>query len=162
VEVFDVSLAPAPSNPFCWSAMAVGRQGDRYGLWVATVALAPGLVPPGACALEPTGRTVTLGLPSLGDTASVRWDGEWTRPLGELGGLARANCEAAAYLRWARLPFWVERPGHELVLGDIRYDRSPELEFAETAGTSPPATCPKRVPPWTPPRADLIEPRSSP
>ena len=142
--------------------MAVGRQGDRYGLWVATVALAPGLVPPRACALEPTGRTLSLSMPSLHETPAVRWDGEWTRPLAELGSLARANCEAAAYLRWARLPFWVERPGHELVLGDIRYDRSVELEFAETVGTSPPTTCPKRVPPWTPPRADLIEPRSSP
>jgi inner membrane protein len=162
VELDDVSLAPAPSNPFCWSAMAVGRQGDRYALWVATVALAPGLVPPSGCALEPTGRTLALGVPSLRDTPGVRWDGEWTAPLGDLGALSRANCEARAYLRWARMPFWVERPGSELVLGDLRYDRSRELEFAETVGTSPPTTCPKRVPPWTPPRADLIEPRSTP
>jgi inner membrane protein len=162
VELADVSLAPAPSNPFCWSAMAVGRQGDRYALLVATVTLAPGVVPARACALEPTGRTLALRVPDLADTPSVRWDGEWTAPLGDLGLLSRENCEAAAYLRWARLPFWVERPAHELVLGDLRYDRSPELEFAETVGTSPPTTCPKRVPPWIPPRADLIEPRSSP
>jgi inner membrane protein len=159
VEIADMSLAPAPSNPFCWSAMAVGRRGDRYGMWVATVTLAPGIVPKDGCRVEPTGRTLPLHVASLESTRVVRWDGEWTAPLGALGTLSRKNCEANAYLRWARLPFWVERAGDELVLGDLRYDRSPELDFSEIVGTSPPATCPKRVPPWIPPRADLIVPR---
>ena len=158
IDLADMSLAPAPSNPFCWSAMAVGQRGDRYGLWVATVTLAPGLVPKDGCRVEPTGRTLALQVASLESTPIVRWDGEWTAPLDALGALARTNCEASAYLRWARLPFWVQR-GRELVLGDLRYDRSPELDFAEIVGTSPPSTCPKRVPPWIPPRAALIDPR---
>lgn len=159
VVVHDVSLAPAPSNPLCWSAMAVGQRGERYGLWVATVALVPGIVTPNGCAVEPTGRTLTLHVPSLDSTSRVRWDGEWTAPLAELRELFRTNCDVRAYVRWARLPFWLEQPGHELLLGDIRYDRSAGLDFAETVGTSPPSTCPKRVPPWIPPRADLLEPR---
>jgi inner membrane protein len=159
VVVHDVSLAPAPSNPFCWSAMAVGEQGGRYGLWVATVALAPGIVTPSGCAVEPTGRTLSLAVPSLNSTTQVRWDGEWTAPLGDLRELYRTNCDVRAYLRWGRMPFWLEQPGRQLLLGDIRYDRSAALDFAETVGTSPPATCPKRVPPWIPPRADLLEPR---
>jgi inner membrane protein len=162
LELVDTSLAPAPSNPFCWSAMSVGRQGDRYELLVATVALVPSLVSVDHCAVEPTGRSLALGLPHVASTPSVRWDGEWTAPLADLSALFRANCEARAYLRWARLPFWFEaRPG-ELFLGDIRYDRSQGLDFAETVGTSPPDTCPKRVPPWTPPRGDLMNPPVGP
>jgi len=159
VVVHDVSLAPAPSNPFCWSAMAVGQQGERYGLWVATVALAPSLVTPQGCTVEPTGRTLPLSVSSLDSTSRVRWDGEWSAPLADLRELFRTNCDVRAYLRWARLPFWLAEPGRQLLLGDIRYDRSAALDFAETVGTSPPVACPKRVPPWIPPRADLIDPR---
>jgi len=159
VVVHDMSLAPAPSNPFCWSAMAVGERGGRYGLWIATVALSPSIVTPNGCAVEPTGRTLTLHVASLDSTSRVRWDGEWTAPLAELRELYRTNCDARAYLRWGRLPFWLEQPHHQLLLGDIRYDRSAALDFAETVGTSPPVACPKRVPPWIPPRADLILPR---
>jgi inner membrane protein len=161
LELVDTSLMPAPSNPFCWAAMSAGRRGDRYELLVATVALAPKLVPLDWCELEPTGHTLPLAVPSLEPTATVRWDGEWTAPLAELGALFRENCEARAYLRWARLPFWLERPA-ELWLGDVRYDREAGLDFAETVGTLPPVTCPKRVPPWTPPRLELIEAKEHP
>lgn len=157
----DTSLMPAASNPFCWAAMSAGRRGDRYELLVATVSLAPKLVPLDWCELEPTGHTLPLAVPRLAATPTVRWDGEWSAPLAELGALYRDNCDARAYLRWARLPFWLERRA-ELLLGDLRYDREVGLDFAETVGTLPPLTCPKRVPPWTPPRLDLIEPKEHP
>ena len=161
IVLADTSLMPAPSNPFCWAAMSAGRRGDRYELLVATVALAPKLVPLEWCELEPTGHTLPLAIASVAATASVRWDGEWSAPLAELGALYRDNCEARAYLRWARLPFWLEHSA-ELLLGDLRYDREVGLDFAETVGTLPPRSCPKRVPPWTPPRLDLIETKEPP
>ncbi len=162
VELVDASLTPAPSNPFCWSAMAVGRRGQLYELLVGTVALAPGLVSVEQCWAEPTGRTLALKVPSLERTPSVRWDGEWTAPLEELRTLGRTDCDARAYLRWSRLPFWLRTPQGELLLGDLRYDRDRGLDFSETLGTSPPKACPKRVPPWTPPRSELIDPGFSP
>jgi inner membrane protein len=158
VHVVDASLTPAPSNPFCWSAMAVGTRGDAYELLVATVALAPRFVPVAACEVEPTGRSLALRIPGVTSTPWVRWDGEWTAPLADLRALWHSNCDARAYLRWARLPFWFREGPRQLFLGDLRYDRSPELDFAETRGTLPPASCPPWVPPWIPPRQDLIAP----
>jgi inner membrane protein len=155
-ELLDASLTPAPSNPFCWSAMIVGRRGDAYDLAVATVAIAPSIVPTATCELETTGHTLHLRPPSLTDTPSVRWDAEWSRPLDELRDLWRTNCDARAYLRWARLPFWITESRTELLLGDLRYDRSPGLDFAEIEGTIPPGNCPRWVPPWLPPRHELL------
>jgi len=156
VHIVDMSLTPAPSNPFCWSAMAAGTQGHAYELLVAAVSIAPALVPTERCELEPTGRSLALGVPRIERTAAVRWDGEWSAPLGELRALFRSNCEARAYLRWSRLPFWFKEGPKGLFLGDLRYDRSPALEFAEMRGTLPPARCPPWVPPWLPPRHELL------
>jgi inner membrane protein len=156
VRVIDASLTPAPANPFCWSVMAAGLRGDSYELLVATVSVAPKLVPTKECELEPTGESLALSLPGLAPTASVRWDGEWSRPVAELRGLFREDCEVRAYLRWARLPFWFREGKHGLFLGDLRYDRRPGLDFAELRGTIPPASCPRFVPPWIPPRHELL------
>ncbi len=152
----DASLTPAPSNPFCWSAMVAGRRAERYELFVATVSIAPKLVPVDSCELEPTGHSLHLSVPTLSSTASVRWDAEWSHPLAELRELWRDDCDARAYLRWARLPFWIRQSNGELLLGDLRYDRSPGLDFAEIEGTIPPTNCPRRVPPWLPPRHELL------
>jgi hypothetical protein len=43
------------------------------------------------------------------------------------------------------------------VLGDLRYDRSPGLDFSDLP-LDRAAPCPKRVPPWIPPRSDLFGP----
>ncbi len=156
IRIVDASLTPAPSNPFCWSVMTAGVRHDRYELLVATVAIAPALISTEECELEPTGHSLTLAIPSPRATASVRWDGEWSRPLVELQALFRTNCEARAYLHWARLPFWFYEGKDGIFLGDLRYDRSPGLDFSELRGTIPPASCPRFVPPWIPPRQDLL------
>jgi inner membrane protein len=156
IRVLDASLTPAPSNPFCWSVMAAGLRRDRYELLVATVSVAPQLFPAEDCELEPTGHSLTLSLPNVKPSASVRWDGEWSRPVAALRALWRDDCEARAYLRWARLPFWFREGKDGLFLGDLRYDRSPDLDFAELRETIPPASCPRFVPPWIPPRHALL------
>jgi hypothetical protein len=43
------------------------------------------------------------------------------------------------------------------VVGDLRYDRSPGLDFSDLP-LDRAAPCPKRVPPWIPPRSDLFGP----
>jgi inner membrane protein len=156
VTIADMSLAPAPSNPFCWSAMVVGTRRDRYELFVATVSVAPSLISVSTCELEPTGRTLTLGVASLESTAGVRWDAEWSAPLAELRELSRLSCDVRAYLKWARLPFWLRKPGDALMLGDLRYDRDPGLDFSETPASVEPKACPPWVPDWVPPRSDLL------
>jgi hypothetical protein len=55
-------------------------------------------------------------------------------------------------LRFARVPYWTS--GREpALLGDLRYDSAPALEFAEMEVGG---DCRDWIPPWLPPRADLL------
>ena len=89
-------------------------------------------------------------------TAAVRWDRGWEAPLAELVALDRGNCQVAALLRFVRVPFWLRVGADSLHVGDLRYDREPGPGFAEFVVPARPATCPASVPPWRPPRADLL------
>ncbi len=72
-----------------------------------------------------------------------------------LGELVAMHCDAAALMRFARAPFATELD-HRWVMGDLRFDREPELGMAEIALPAPSnARCPATVP-WTPPREDLL------
>jgi hypothetical protein len=57
---------------------------------------------------------------------------------------------AAAFLRFARVPFWLHEGGRASLIGDLRFDRSSALEFAELL-LVPEPPCPRNVPPWLPP-----------
>ena len=60
------------------------------------------------------------------------------------------------FLRWSRVPFWLFEP-EALVVGDLRYDREPELGFAEVSlPRGAPEACPENVPTWGTPRADVV------
>ncbi len=81
---------------------------------------------------------------------------QFVAPLAELERLYRQSCRARVFLRFARLPFWTELPGTGLVLGDLRFDREPGLGFAELVVDRANDSCPPAIPPWTPPRAELL------
>jgi hypothetical protein len=49
------------------------------------------------------------------------------------------------------------RPVGAGVVGDLRSDRSPGLDFSDLP-LDRAAPCPKRAPPWIPPRSDLFGP----
>lgn len=155
---FDFVATPAPANPLCWNVISIGRHADRYELRVATVSVAPALVTAVACGVEPTGKTANLRRSELPDTAGVAWEGVWRAPLAQLRTLARERCDVAAFLRYARVPFWLERPAGELLVGDLRYDREPGPGFAEVELPGKIEACPKWVPPWIPPRSDVLAP----
>ena len=166
--VVDVIVTPLPAYPPCATAIVVARADDdgapRYVLTTATVAAWPALVPVARCGDAGRGDAGRGGAGSLvmrpatrPSTAAVRWERTWDAPLGELAALARTNCQAAALLRFARAPFWFPVAGDSLHVGDLRYDREPGLGFAELRVPARPAACPTGVPPWRPPRADLID-----
>jgi inner membrane protein len=65
------------------------------------------------------------------------------------------NCEASELMQFARAPFateWKDR----MVLGDLRFDRQPELGFAEIELSSPPPRQCRFHVPWIPPRLSLL------
>jgi inner membrane protein len=152
-RVVDWVRTPAPANPLCWSFIVVGREAERYVARKATVSLAPALLPVDRCpAFDGDAGTAPLE-PLLARGGGVRFRAEFSRPLAELGVLSQSDCDARAFLRFARAPFWTsERPR---VIGDLRFDRSPKLEFAEIRLEDGP--CPPHVPPWAPPRTDLLD-----
>jgi inner membrane protein len=154
--VVDAILTPAPANPLCWQGIVVSRRNDEYVLDVAFVSAAPGVTPAATCRLETTGASLGMGPPSPRSTPAVHFEGQHRAPLAELRHFARSNCHVAAFLRFARAPFWRER-GESVLVGDLRYDRSASEGFAELEVPLRPANCPAWLPPWTPPRRALLE-----
>jgi inner membrane protein len=158
VTIVDTVLTPAPANPLCWQGIVVGRREDRYVLTVALVSVAPSLTPAERCGFGPTGVSLGMAASSERSTPAVHFQGEHHAPLAELRELARSNCHAGAFLRFARAPFWKDR-GATVVLGDLRYDRDEAGGFAELEVPARSTACPGWIPPWTPPRHDLVEAR---
>ncbi len=98
----------------------------------------------------------------------MRWLFRHDADLPALRALARDDCRRfCAFLRFARAPYAGtlarDAPGANTapsapgVVGDLRYDGSPGLDFSDLP-LDRAAPCPKRVPPWIPPRSDLFGP----
>lgn len=155
-RTLDVVITPAPGNPLCFSAVTAHVAADRYVARAARVAALPGLVSAERCVIQATGLTLGLRAPTLTSSAAVFWEGEWQGSVSELSALSRRHCEVSAWLRFARIPFWRSHEHAGWLLGDLRFDRDPELDFDELAVAQSPERCPPWVPPWRPPRAELI------
>ena len=86
----------------------------------------------------------------------MQWDGEWTAPVAELASLARESCPALAALRFIRVPIWRVVGDSTVQMGDVRYGGGSGNGFTDVQVPRRSASCPDRVPPWTPPRADVL------
>jgi inner membrane protein len=149
----DRVLTPLPMNPLCWELILVQSDGARYALRRASVSIAPSLQCPPGLADRITAPLEQVRLP---DTPFLHWRGQIVASRDRLQALAATSCEVAAFMRFARAP-WFEESDERRVIGDLRYDREPELGFAEL-DLAAPSGCPAYVPPWTAPRSDLLTP----
>ncbi len=155
--VLDYVLTPMPADPLCWNVMLPMTTTDRYivrhGVW----AVAPGVVPADRCPGRGLFKEITAPLTAVTDepSPSMDWQGEIVMARDELSTLAKTNCEAAAFLQFARVP-WAMRKEKSWIVGDLRYDREPELGFAELELVDGVVNCPSRKLPWLPPRSDLL------
>jgi inner membrane protein len=155
-ELLDHVVTPMPSNPLCWEIMLVQRESESAVLRRAMFARAPSLFAADRCLTRSLDMPVTAPLAKVPreSTPELKWYGQIISPLERLRSVARTNCEAAAALRFVRVP-WLATVENELVLGDLRYDRETELGFSEISVTDQPS-CPTVVPQWVPPRLDLL------
>jgi inner membrane protein len=153
-EVLDVVVSPLPANAVCMSAITVERSGSTYRVATARVSTIPSAVAATRCGQRVTTGSA-LGASMRPATLAVQWGGEWAAPSRELEALVRESCPALAAMRFIRVPIW--RPiGHSTVLlGDVRYGGGGG-GFADVRVPRYSAECPRAVPPWTPPRADLL------
>ncbi len=157
-RLLDRVLTPMPTNPLCWEVMLVQTHEHSLITRRTMLALAPSLIPADGCLSR------SLSIPSsaplervtVADSAELHWYGEIASPLDQLRERVAVDCEAAAAMRFIRVP-WLAAIDGDTVLGDLRYDREKELGFAELALQDPPGACPRLIPPWRPPRADLLE-----
>lgn len=158
MTVLNYALTPFPANPVCWDVLLPMTDADHYVVRRATWSLWPDVLSaarcPGREALSHgTAPTRRVG---IDDSPAATWEGEVVMPRTEIAELAARYCDAAAFMRFARVP-WAMQRGHTWIIGDLRYDREAELGFAEIELTNDPATCPSSPPPWLPPRGELLE-----
>lgn len=154
-EVLDHVLTPMPVNPLCWEVIVVQADDESYALRRAIVSLAPALMPADACPFRTPRQNTTAALdqPSAGSNASIQWRGELLLSRSELRRLTSEHCEVANLMRFARAPFFGTYEG-TVVAGDLRFDREPEPSLAEVLVGKD--GCAALVPPWIPPREDLL------
>src|SRR5207302_3381095 len=130
--IHDVVITPMPANPLCATVLVVTTRDGDYVVKRATVATMPAILASERCPTAADGsptapRTAIVDPPSDG----VRWKDEFRAPLQELVELGRENCQAAAFFRFARAPYWTKTIANDLIVGDLRFDRSPGLDFSD-------------------------------
>jgi inner membrane protein len=172
-RLLDHVLTPQPANPLCWDLLLLETNGGRYVARHAALSLAPALLRADSCTpAEPVPHSAPLVAVAARDSPAVRWLGETSVPGAFLKEAVATNCEAAAFMLFARAPFiappaasMTSAAAQDAVLGDLRFDRGRERggfevplsgsQVAELPGA--PRTC-GRAAPWIAPRADLLEP----
>jgi hypothetical protein len=157
LSIAAVIATPIPANPMCFAVLAVGTRRDEYVVVRATVATVPSWMPAEHCPRDPDEHpTAPFATISATSTPAILYRGEFVAPRAELTHLARDNCQAAAYLRFGRAPYWATEITGDTILGDLRYDRHPDLDFSDVRLSHSSTKCPSWVPPWIPPREDLL------
>jgi inner membrane protein len=152
-RILDLASSPAPADPTCHRVLAVSL--DAKGTYRARVATSQLFGPSDMCRLLPSDPTAPLRAADVPNTQRVSFGGVFAAPAEELQHLAKDNCDAAALMRFIRIPFWLRQSDGE-VLGDLRYDRAPSLEFAERklTGACDGVAAFSR---WAPPRSDVLD-----
>lgn len=154
-QMLDVVVSPLPSNAFCTTVITVEHSGTTYHVAVGRVSAAPRVVAAENCGRS-EGSGTMLTPAARPSTPAVHWDGEWSAPVAELATLAHESCPALAALRFVRVPMWRSVGDSAVILGDVRYGGASGSSFASVRVPRRSAACPHAVPPWTPPRADLL------
>lgn len=157
-RTLDTVLTPMPANPVCREVLTVQVAGDRYVARSGFHSLAPAWLPAGDCAQRSLGGRSTAPLVPVAQpsTDAMAWIGELSIPANLPAALAQEYCAVDALLQFARVP-WAAPQGDGWVVGDLRYDREPELGFAEVEVGPGADGCPRFGAPWVPPRQDLLD-----
>jgi inner membrane protein len=154
----DIVATPMPANPFCWSVLLVQADSAAYVVQLGRAATWPAWLSVQSCPFD-RDASPSAPLHALSGQGSARLSvqSEYRVSLDELTGLLRGRCEGRAFARFARVPYVTEPTDNRTrVLGDLRYDRHPGLDFSDLALSEREARCPRYVPSWLPPRGDIL------
>jgi inner membrane protein len=154
-HLMDAVLTPLPANPLCWEIVLVQSHQNELILRRAMLSVMPSIIDASQCPTRGLERAITAPLIAVKaeSTPQIKWYGETHTDLMLLQDLYTTDCSATGFMRFARAP-WSSVVDGRRVLGDLRFDREPQLGFAEIelgrrdeCGTSAP---------WLPPRADAL------
>lgn len=154
-QMLDMVVSPLPANAVCMAVIAVERSGSSYRVSTARVSAAPSITDAARCAARSGAGPIFHPSPRPSRPA-VRWDSEWSAPVAELATLARESCPALAALRFIRAPVWQSESASAALLGDVRYGGGSGNSFSDVRVARQTSVCPPAMPPWTPPRAELL------
>jgi inner membrane protein len=156
MTVLDTVLTPMPANPVCWDVILPMTDASRYVIRRGTWSLWPEALPAGRCPGRELLENITAPMTRVTDESPVAlWHGEVVMRRTVLSDLVAGYCDAAAFMHFARAPYATQRE-NTWIVGDLRYDREPGLGFAEIELANDAAKCPSPLPPWLPPRSDLL------
>jgi inner membrane protein len=154
-EVLDVVQSPLPSSPWCWRAMviSVDKEGRDYSLERWVVAALPGFLPVTSCVkvMNLPASELTIKMNGL----DARALNAVTLSLPKFQEIIAENCEAEAFMRFARAPYWVENEG-TTKLSDLRFDQMRRPGFGTHWIKDEKKVCDWHIPPWESPRKDLL------
>ena len=153
-ELLDVVVSPLPANAVCATVITVERSGATYRVATARVSAAPWVASAMRCGTRATVESM-LNASTRRSTSSVHWEGEWSAPSAQLATLVRESCPAFAAMLFIRVPIWRTAADSTVLLGDVRYGGGSGNGFTDVR-VQRSAGCSVRLPPWTPPRADLL------
>ncbi len=146
-RLLDVPLTAFPTNPLCWSFIAISSDAaaGTYRLRRGVLSLAPELNPIAACPARFGGK------PGAGDPALV-FDWEERGSLAVLRVLRQADCRIDAWLRFARAPSLAGGVATDIRFGALGRDNFTRLAYGKPSSEP----CPYPIPRWGYPRADLL------
>ena len=154
----DIVATPLPANPFCWSVLLLQKDRTDYVVRLGRVATWPAWLDVSSC---PADKNAAPSAPLRALTGSVdtqlSWQSEYRVSLAELQAVLHGRCEGRAFARFVRVPYLTAPAATGTrILGDLRYDRNPGLDFSDLSLSQQEQQCPKHVPDWLPPRSDIL------
>jgi inner membrane protein len=146
-RLLDTALSAYPANPLCWSFVTVATDTTRgsYHLRRGQLSVAPGITPVVSCAAGIAGR-------AAGDDAQLAWQSDVRDSLARLHELQQNNCHFNAWMRFARAPAIDGTTATDARWSPPGSANFSTIDYADHAA----APCPRPVPGWGYPRADLL------
>ena len=146
-RLLDTALSAYPANPLCWSFVTVATDAANgsYHLRRGQLSAAPGITPVASCPAGIAGR-------AAGDDAQLAWQSDTRDSLARLHDLQQNNCHFNAWMRFARAPAIDGTTATDARWSPPGSANFSTMVYAHLADTP----CPRPVPEWAYPRADLL------
>jgi inner membrane protein len=146
-RLLDTALSAYPANPLCWSFVTVATDAAHgsYHLRRGQLSVAPGITRVASCPAGIAGR-------AAGDDPQLAWQDDARDSLARLHDLQQNNCRFNAWMRFARAPAIDGMTATDARWSPLGSANFSTMDFADHAA----APCPRPVPGWGYPRADLL------